>query len=220
MAPASAQLHCIRLRLVAMSSLSVGLGRPSSGKASSRHPRQSSGAYQVFDPAQVQTFREAFTFFDQDNDGLISEEDLKGLLTSLGLPVDPTRIRALLSSTPSSSSSSLSPSAPLQPMNFTTFVTLLAQHLSSFDPEPDLLEAFASFDEGNTGFVKAEEVRPFLRDLGPEALSEDEIARFLSPPFLDARTGLFDYRKFCAHLRVTEPGEEEQAALAGQAVAA
>lgn len=40
---------------------SLGLGHPSSGKARRSHPRESSGAYQLFDAKQVQVFREAFS---------------------------------------------------------------------------------------------------------------------------------------------------------------
>ncbi|GAA5908049.1 hypothetical protein JCM6882_000211 [Rhodosporidiobolus microsporus] len=191
------------------SSPGVGLGRPSSGKASSRHPRQSSGAYQVFDPAQVQTFREAFSLIDQDNDGLISEADLKGLLESLGQSPSPAHLQSLLSSIPSTQPSGQ------KGISFTSFVTLFSQHLSSLSPEADLLEAFASFDEGNTGFVKEREVREWLgRSVGggEAGMGEEEISRFLHPPFLDPRTGLFNYRAFCATLRVTDPEEAEAAA--------
>lgn len=45
-----------------------------------------------------------------------------------------------------------------------------------------------------------------------------QISRFLHPPFLDPRTGLFNYRAFCATLRVVEPDEDEGGATsaAGQ----
>ncbi|GAA5861831.1 hypothetical protein JCM8547_008569 [Rhodosporidiobolus lusitaniae] len=192
------------------SSSSLGLGRPSSGKASSRHPRQSSGAYQVFDPAQVQTFREAFSLIDQDNDGVISEEDLRGLLTSLGTPPTPAQLSSFLSS------ASLSHTPSGQPgVSFTTFVSLLASRLSELDGESELLEAFASFDETNSGYVKAEEVRRALGEEGREGerMSGEEISRLLHPPFYDPRTGLFNYRAFCATLRVTDPEEEAGGAV-------
>lgn len=76
-----------------------------SPRATHRHPRQSSqAAYSVFDAGQIQIFKEAFSvrvlardrsssrdltdaplqLIDADNDGMISENDLKSLLTSLG----------------------------------------------------------------------------------------------------------------------------------------
>ncbi|GAA6019142.1 hypothetical protein JCM10207_006556 [Rhodosporidiobolus poonsookiae] len=181
---------------------SLGLGRPSTGQARGNHPRQSSGAWaRVFDPAQVQTFREAFNLIDQDNDGIISEADLKALLASLGQTPTPSLLSSLLTQP-------TAPGLPPGQLTFTTFVTLMASHLSPLDPEPDLVDAFASFDEGNTGFVKAEEVREGLKSLG-DRLTDEEIDRFLHPPFLDPRTGLFNYRAFCSTLRVTDDADGE-----------
>ena len=40
--------------------------------------------FTLFQPAQVQQFREAFSLIDQDGDGVISEEDLKRIFASLG----------------------------------------------------------------------------------------------------------------------------------------
>ncbi|CEQ40502.1 SPOSA6832_02115, partial [Sporobolomyces salmonicolor] len=210
----------------------LGLGRPNAGKASSKHPRQSSGAYQLFDAKQVQTFKEAFNLIDQDSDGFISEPDLRGLLSSLGEPLrlvlllshrtfpterhfgsagqapSPQLIKELLSSRPDGAD----PSMPGQEgkMNFTTFVTLMASHLSTLDTEPELLEAFGSFDEGNTGFVKVGELRECLKS-GAGGMSDNEIDRLLHAPFVDRR-GLFNYRLFCSTLRVTD-GDDDGSAV-------
>ncbi|GAA5868789.1 hypothetical protein JCM3774_003895 [Rhodotorula dairenensis] len=183
-----------------MTATALGLGRPSADanqKAARRHPRESSGAYTVFDPQQVQVFREAFNLCDQDGDGIISKSDLEGLLASLGQPVTPAKLSSLLS-TPTST-----------PLNFTTFVTLLASHLSPLDPEPELLTAFESFDENESGFVAVEDLKQALAS-GREGLSEEEIDALLHAPFYDSKTRRFDYRLFCQTLRVTDPDEVEQ----------
>ncbi|GAA5888301.1 hypothetical protein JCM5296_003280 [Sporobolomyces johnsonii] len=186
----------------------LGLGRPNAGKASSKHPRQSSGAYQLFDAKQVQTFKEAFNLIDQDSDGFISEPDLRGLLSSLGQTPSPQLIKELLSSRPEGADPSLS--GQDGKMNFTTFVTLMASHLSTLDTEPELLEAFGSFDEANTGFVKVDELRECLKS-GAGGMSDSEIDRLLHPPFVDRR-GLFNYRLFCSTLRVTD-GDDDGSAV-------
>ncbi|KAJ8294405.1 Myosin regulatory light polypeptide 9 [Rhodotorula toruloides] len=213
-------------------SASLGLGRPSSGKARRSHPRESSGAYQLFDAKQVQVFREAFSLIDQDNDGVISEADLRGLLASLGAfalfappalselasePVlsrlkgqqpSPQLIHSLLHAQPLSAPPS---STPL-PINFTTFVTLLASHLSPLSPEQEMLEAFACFDESNEGFVRGKEVREWLGGSG-DRMSEKEIDRLLHAPFYDPKTDLFNYRLWCSTLRVTDVDENEGAGV-------
>ncbi|GAA5936086.1 hypothetical protein JCM3775_003575 [Rhodotorula graminis] len=187
-----------------MSTATLGLGRPQAGKAATRHPRQSSGAFQVFDPAQVQTFREAFNLVDQDNDGIISESDLRGLLNSLGQHPDPSLIHSLLHARPANSPAS---SAPAQ-LNFTAFVTLMASHLSALDPESDMLDAFACFDERNTGLCDADEVREWLKSTG-DRMSDDEVDKLLHPPFLDRKTNQFNYRLFCQTLRIADDGGAE-----------
>ncbi|POY74017.1 hypothetical protein BMF94_2828 [Rhodotorula taiwanensis] len=181
-----------------MSTLSVGLGRPSQeshSKAARRHPRESSGAYQVFDPQQVQVFREAFNLCDQDGDGVISQRDLEGLLASLGQTITPTKLASLLS-TPSGTA-----------LNFTTFVTLLASHLSPLDAEPDLLSAFASFDPDESGTVSDEDLRRALAS-GRDGLEPEEIDALLHPPFFDPKSRKFNYRLFCQTLRVTDPAAD------------
>ncbi len=50
----------------------------------SNHPRQSSGVYNTFSSKQIHGFKEAFAMLDQDRDGLITREDLKGMLDNLG----------------------------------------------------------------------------------------------------------------------------------------
>ncbi|KAK4055545.1 hypothetical protein OIV83_000091 [Microbotryomycetes sp. JL201] len=178
----------------------LGLGRPSTKH--SKHPRQSSGQFTaVFDSQQIQTFKEAFNFFDQDGDGWITRSDLIALLTSLGENPSPDRISTLLGARPTTTNQSLFQSSD-ERINFTMFVTMMSEHLSTMDPEQELLEAFATFDEGNRGLIRPTELRKCLMTEG-QCMSEDELNRLLSPPFVTA-TGDFKYRLFCETLRVTD----------------
>lgn len=52
----------------------------------SRQRREPSGVFSLFQPPQVQQFREAFSLIDHDSDGVVSEQDLKHIFTSLGAP--------------------------------------------------------------------------------------------------------------------------------------
>jgi myosin regulatory light chain 12 len=51
-------------------------------------------------------------------------------------------------------------------INFTMFLTMMGEHLFEFDPEQDLLEAFECFDEADSGFVKCDEIRRWMGDVG------------------------------------------------------
>jgi Ca2+-binding EF-hand superfamily protein len=59
------------------------------------------------------------------------------------------------------------------------FLTMMGEHLFEFDGEAELIEAFESFDEGDTGFVKGEEMKRWLSEVGermdPEEVCPDQI---------------------------------------------
>ena len=47
------------------------------------------------------------------------------------------------------------------------------EHFFEFDTEAGLIEAFESFDEGDTGFVKCDEIRRWLSEVG-ERMDQEE----------------------------------------------
>lgn len=86
------------------------------------------------------------------------------------------------------------------------FLTMMSERLFEFDPEVELVEAFESFDEGDTGMVKVEEMRKWLSEVG-ERMDQREIDRFLKGPFTD-RNGNFNYREWVKVLRVNDEGDQ------------
>jgi len=180
------------------------MGRPTAGPGSAPKPRQSSAAvYNMFDPKQVQTFKEAFSMIDQDSDGWITEADLKMMLTSLGQAPTPKLLATLLSSRPSNCGAAQADTSEYnQGINFTTFLTMMSEKLLELDPEDVLLEAFECFDDHDKGANDARELREWLATVG-DKMSKEEIDKLLSPPFAD-RHGAFNYRDFVSALRVSE----------------
>ena len=67
---------------------------------------------------------------------------------------------------------------PDKGVNFPMFLTMMGERLFEFDTEAELIEAFECFDENDTGTVKVDEVRKFLREMG-DKMSEEEV-RFVS----------------------------------------
>ena len=51
----------------------------------SRQRREPSGVFSLFQPPQIQQFREAFSLIDHDGDDVVNEQDLKHIFTSLGM---------------------------------------------------------------------------------------------------------------------------------------
>jgi hypothetical protein len=73
------------------SHLSPNITPTKSGKAQkSRARREPSGVFSLFQPQQIQQFKEAFSLIDQDRDGLVGEQDLKDTFTSLGVNSKPS----------------------------------------------------------------------------------------------------------------------------------
>jgi len=103
-------------------------------------------------------------------------------------------------------------------INFTMFLTMMSERLFEFDTEHELVEAFSSFDENDTGFVKVEEMRKWLGEVG-ERMGEREVRvmmtmtstdcccwqmdRLLKGPFTD-RQGNFNYREWVKVLGMNE----------------
>ena len=80
----------------------------------------------------------------------------------------------LLSSRPGGAVGSLNPNEKDQGVNFMEFLTMMGEHLFEFDTEAELIEAFESFDEGDTGFVKCDEIRRWLSEVG-ERMDQEEV---------------------------------------------
>jgi myosin regulatory light chain 12 len=192
---------------------------------SSRARREPSGVFSLFQPPQIQQFKEAFSLIDQDRDGLVGERDLKDTFASLG--AQPTRtlsdaraentltftclfflcfsrlgiipsaetMEELLTSRPGGGPGSqpLSEDPRDRGVNFAMFLTMMSEHLFEFDAEAELLEAFSSFDESDTGMVKCDEVRKWLSETG-DRMSQQEVC--LSVPVLsdDKSWSAFLYR--------------------------
>lgn len=58
----------------------------------------------MFDQKQIAEFKEAFSFIDQNADGLIDKEDLCEMFTSLGRPLDEEELDGMLAELPEGSS--------------------------------------------------------------------------------------------------------------------
>ncbi|TFK36917.1 hypothetical protein BDQ12DRAFT_633275 [Crucibulum laeve] len=175
----------------------------------SRARREPSGVFSLFQAPQIQQFKEAFQLIDHDKDGWVNESDLKEIFTSLGITPSKRMLDDLLSSRPGghSKSSSQEESSGDRGINFTMFLTMMSERLFEFDTEAELIEAFESFDENDTGMVKVEEMKKWLSEVG-ERMDQHEIDKFLKGQFTD-RQGNFNYREWVKVLRVNDNQETE-----------
>lgn len=155
-------------------------------------PKKKTGnVFALFNQSQIQEFKEAFTMMDQNRDGIICEEDLAAIYQQVG--ADP----------PASQLSSMIKESPGQ-LNFTHFLTLFGENVAGTDPENRLRDAFAMFDEKNTGKMEEAYIKDLLMNVG-DPFSKDEIKQVWKEAPIEG--GQMDYLKFVA---IIKRGKEDE----------
>lgn len=135
-------------------------------------------------PAQVREMREGFQILDRDNDGQVNREDVVDMLTNLGkryqrLCFDWVDSRQdfgkadknVLPGQDSSASavSHFFPPGQSQTINMPLFLNTLSSLLAPLSSQQELLNAFAAFDEDDSGQNGVKELRDALLHTSPEA---------------------------------------------------
>jgi Ca2+-binding EF-hand superfamily protein len=138
----------------------------------------SSNALSKLPTAQVHSLRESFQILDRDDDGQVNKDDISDMLSQLGLPVTPAELNAFFP-----------PGGP-QTMSMPTFLTQISTLLAAMSQPTELLNAFAAFDDGDSGQVDLTELRDALLNTAPEAGE-----RTLSPSEVDRIIGGFSGRR-------------------------
>ncbi|XP_035221913.1 myosin regulatory light chain sqh-like [Stegodyphus dumicola] len=151
-----------------------------------RAQRATSNVFAIFDQAQIQEFKEAFNMIDQNRDGFIDKNDLHETLASLGKDPADDFLEGMMNEAPG-------------PINFTMFLTLFGERLQGTDPEDVIRNAFACFDEENSGVLHEDKLRELLSTMG-ERFSEDVIDEMYREAPID-KNGMFDYIEFTRILK-------------------
>lgn len=158
-----------------------------------RAQRTGSNVFAMFTQHQVQEFKEAFQFIDQDKDGFLSKSDIRSTFDSLGRLCTDTELESMIKEAPG-------------PINFTMFLTIFGDRTQGTDEEDVILNAFAQFDEGN-GLCSEESLRHSLVTWG-EKFSTSEADNILSEAPTDGK-GNIDIKKFA---QLLTRGDEEEGA--------
>lgn len=156
-----------------------------------RAQRATSNVFAMFDQAQIQEFKEAFNMIDQDRDGFVSKEDLLDMLASLGKNPNDTYLEQMMSEAPG-------------PINFTMFLTMFGEKLNGTDPEDVIKNAFACFDEENSGYINEERLRELLTSMGDRFTDDEVDEMYREAPI---KGGNFDYVEFT---RILKHGKKEK----------
>lgn len=128
-------------------------------------------------------FKEAFTLFDQDGDGVINKKDLDAMMRSLGQTLDETELDDMITSVDTKGNGCI---------DLQGFVTMLSRRIKD-SPEKEMKEAFSVYDINNNGFIKKSEIKRAVRSLG-QGITEDEVDSMISQ--LDSKGDNINYEDF------------------------
>ncbi|CAG5109651.1 Oidioi.mRNA.OKI2018_I69.chr2.g4166.t1.cds [Oikopleura dioica] len=150
-----------------------------------------SNVFNMFNQQQIQEFNEAFKFIDQDNDGIISFEDVREIFLSLGKELSEDEVQKMVEEAPG-------------PINFTMFLTLLGQKMRETDPLDTLEQAFSCLDENGTGRLHRSDFEFMMMNIGDRYNQQqfDDLLRDVEV----AEDGTFDYKELA---RVMKYGNAE-----------
>jgi len=158
-----------------------------------RVQRSGSNVFAMFTQHQVQEFKEAFQFIDQDKDGFLSKGDIRATFDSLGRMTNDSELESMVSEAPG-------------PINFTMFLTIFGDRIAGVDEEDVIVNAFKMFDQGD-GFCPEEKLRGMLQKFG-ERLNDKEANEAFNEAPVD-KSGNVDLKKWATIL--TKGVEEEEA---------
>ncbi|KAG5834920.1 hypothetical protein ANANG_G00266670 [Anguilla anguilla] len=154
-----------------------------------------SNVFTLFEQAQIQEFKEAFTIMDQNSDGFIDKNDLRDTFAALGRQnVKQEEIDMMLKDAPG-------------PINFTVFLTMFGEKLKGADPEETILNAFKVFDPEGKGILKKEYIAQMLTTQA-ERFSAVEIEQMFTafPPDV---AGNLDYKNLVYIITHGEDNDQE-----------
>uniref|UniRef100_A0A671RCD6 Myosin regulatory light chain 2, skeletal muscle isoform type 2-like n=1 Tax=Sinocyclocheilus anshuiensis TaxID=1608454 RepID=A0A671RCD6_9TELE len=155
----------------------------------------SSNVFSMFEQSQIQEYKEAFTIIDQNRDGIISKDDLRDVLASMGqLNVKNEELEAMVKEASG-------------PINFTVFLTMFGEKLKGADPEDVILSAFKVLDPEATGTIKKEFLEELLTTQCDRFTAEE--MKNLWAAFPPDVAGNIDYKNICYVITHGEEKEEE-----------
>lgn len=114
---------------------------------------------------QINEFKEAFSLFDKDGDGVISAQELGTVMRSVGHNPTETEIKSMIQGVDVDASGTV---------DFAEFLTLMAKRTREVDTKDEIREAFRVFDRDGDGYISVAELRHVMTNLG-EKLTDEEV---------------------------------------------
>jgi len=138
-------------------------------------------------PEQLNEFREAFSVFDKDGDGTISEKELGTVMRALGLNPTEEELTQMVKEVDQDGNGEV---------DFDEFCAMMIRRMEDEDGDEEILEAFQVIDRDGDGFITEADLKDLLATLG-EKVTEEEIADMIKEVDMDG-DGKVSYEEFVA----------------------
>jgi len=135
---------------------------------------------------QIQEFKEAFSLFDKDGDGIIPIKELGTIMRSLTANPTEAQLQDMANEVDVDGSGA---------MTFEAFLKYMSRLMrNDYDPDAELIEAFKVFDKGGNGLISIEDCKHAIKNLG-EKIADEEVDEMVKEAPLDDK-GFVKYEEF------------------------
>eukprot|EP00092_Neocalanus_flemingeri_P003873 GFUD01004170.1.p1 GENE.GFUD01004170.1~~GFUD01004170.1.p1 ORF type:complete len:153 (-),score=52.09 GFUD01004170.1:118-576(-) len=134
---------------------------------------------------QIADFREAFTLFDKDDDGIITIKELGTVMRSLGQTPTEDELQDMINVVDIDENGTI---------EFVEFLSMMARKMREPDRDEGLQATFRVFDKDGNGFISPAELRHVMTNLGVK-LTNEEVDEMISEADMN-KDGQVDYQEF------------------------
>lgn len=134
---------------------------------------------------KIGLYKDVFSLFDDDNDGIISTRQLGDVLRKLGMSPTEGEVNEMIEKVDCDGSGTI---------DFPEFLRMMSNQTEDFDHETEIRETFRMFDKDGDGFITAGELRYMFANMG-QKLSDEEINEMIMDADVDG-DGRINYAEF------------------------
>lgn len=139
---------------------------------------------------QLAEYKEAFSLFDKNGDGTISETELMQVMTSMGHKPTATELKDMMHEIDADGNNSI---------DFQEFVELMLRKTGGTSDEGEYKEAFSVFDKDGDGLISYKELKEVMAQLG-EKMSDQDVTDMMKEADQDG-DGFINYTEFVRMLK-------------------
>ena len=139
---------------------------------------------------QIADCKEAFSLFDKNDDGSITCDELRTVMTSLGENPTTSDLEEMIQEVDSDGNGKI---------EFSEFLTMMTRKMGTRSFNDEALEAFKVLDKDGSGSISESELRQIMNNIG-EDVTDEEIKEMMNEADLDG-DGQVSFKEFAAMIQ-------------------